>query len=386
MAASGEPSTLGEWLGKVTLFPKGRVKSLIRGGHVEVEGSVENDRSRVLEQDDVVVVSLTRDFVLSGHAAYTNTDDNHSSLDPNSGYNDGLNFANADAFLSSSSSSSSSSTPAVEFPVSISLSFPHSTFIDFASNPLNAVMLPKNVIGYVFPSRAISVCGLGGNPEVDGPEGEPETCSVCMDDLAVTDHVGDGSLTRLSVCGWKHYFHADCISRWIEFGAQKCPVCSAICGTLIGNMPGGTFTVQREPDMSVAGNEDVGTIVISYSFPNGIQGDNHYHPGRPYYGTGRTAYLPDTPEGIEVLGLLRLAFIRRVMFTVGTSVTTGAEDCVVWAGIHAKTNTAGGATSFGYPDPTYFDRVKAELADRGIYPSDLDGMDESEYFENVRLD
>lgn len=379
MAAGAETTTtLGDWLGTVTLFPKRRVKSLIRDGHVEVEGSVENDRGRVLEQDDVVVVTLTRDFVVAGHAAYTNTDESSPPVDPNSGYNDGLNFANAEAFAESSSSS-------VEFPISISLSYPNSTFIDFASNPLNAVTLPKNVGGYAFPSRALSVCGLNGNPDDDGPEGEPETCSVCMDDLAVTDHVEDGTLTRLSVCGWKHYFHADCIARWIEFGSQKCPVCGAICGTLIGNMPGGTFTVQREPDMSVAGNEDAGTIVISYSFPNGTQGDNHYHPGRPYYGTGRTAYLPDTPEGIEVLGLLRLAFIRRVMFTVGTSVTTGAEDCVVWAGIHAKTNTHGGATSFGYPDPTYFDRVKAEMADRGIHPSDLDDMDESEYFENVRL-
>lgn len=51
---------------------------------------------------------------------------------------------------------------------------------------------------------------------------------------------------------------------------------------------------------------------------------------------------------------------------VGTSVTTGRANTVVWNGIHHKTNTYGGTACFGYPDPTYFNRVKLELADKGI--------------------
>ena len=51
---------------------------------------------------------------------------------------------------------------------------------------------------------------------------------------------------------------------------------------------------------------------------------------------------------------------------MGTSVTTGATNVVVWNGIHHKTNTQGGPSFFGYPDPTYFNRVKLELADRGV--------------------
>jgi deltex len=84
-----------------------------------------------------------------------------------------------------------------------------------------------------------------------------------------------------------------------------------------------------------------------------------------YRGTRRHAYLPDTPEGREVLALLVKAFERRHSFLVGTSVTTGQNNVVVWS-VHHKTNTHGGSSSFGYPDPTYFNRVKHELADRGV--------------------
>jgi len=37
------------------------------------------------------------------------------------------------------------------------------------------------------------------------------------------------------------------------------------------------------------------------------------------------------------------------MFTIGTSVTTGMKDVVVWNGIHHKTSMKGGAANYGYP-------------------------------------
>mmetsp|Transcript_11375 Transcript_11375/g.19178 ORF Transcript_11375/g.19178 Transcript_11375/m.19178 type:complete len:91 (+) Transcript_11375:711-983(+) len=58
------------------------------------------------------------------------------------------------------------------------------------------------------------------------------------------------------------------------------------------------------------------------------------------------------------------AFRRRLSFLVGTSLTTGATNTVVWAGIHHKTSTSGGP--FGYPDGTYFSRVREEFAMRDI--------------------
>jgi len=116
-----------------------------------------------------------------------------------------------------------------------------------------------------------------------------------------------------------------------------------------------------EKGLNCHGFEKFGTWEITYQFPNGKQ-----KSGVPYRGTSRIAYVPDTEEGREVVTLLVKAFERRHSFIVGTSVTTGATNCVVWSGIHHKTNTHGGATSFGYPDSTYFNRVKLEMADRGV--------------------
>ena len=83
--------------------------------------------------------------------------------------------------------------------------------------------------------------------------------------------------------------------------------------------------------------------------------------GANYSGTRRNAFLPGNPDGIEVLGLLILAFQRKLTFLVGTSLTTGRKDTVVWAGIHHKTSESGGVSCFGYPDETYFARVKGEM-------------------------
>lgn len=103
-----------------------------------------------------------------------------------------------------------------------------------------------------------------------------------------------------------------------------------------------------------------GTIIINYHFPSGKRNGKHYS------GTSRVAYLPNTPEGNEVLDLLKEAFERKLTFTVGRSVTTGLDNQVVWNGIHHKTSISGGSSNFGYPDPTYLTRVKEELACKGI--------------------
>ena len=68
---------------------------------------------------------------------------------------------------------------------------------------------------------------------------------------------------------------------------------------------------------------------------------------------------------IQVLGLLVKAWERRLTFTIGTSVTTGESDTVVWNEIHHKTETTNNS-GHGYPDPNYLDNVTAELAVHGI--------------------
>ena len=52
---------------------------------------------------------------------------------------------------------------------------------------------------------------------------------------------------------------------------------------------------------SLSGYEGHETIKITYDIPDGTQGHNHPNPGRRYAGGTRVAYLPDTPEGREVL-------------------------------------------------------------------------------------
>ena len=70
--------------------------------------------------------------------------------------------------------------------------------------------------------------------------------------------------------------------------------------------------------------------------------EEHPYPGQEYYGTSRTAYLPNNDEGQKVHRLLKEAFRRRLVFTVGRSRTTGCDNQVTWNDIHHKTNPHGG--------------------------------------------
>jgi deltex-like protein len=179
-----------------------------------------------------------------------------------------------------------------------------------------------------------------------------DDCVICMD--AMQDPL------KLD-CG--HSFCGNCIADYFEKGQPKCPSCGQLFGVLRGNQPDGTFSKYRNGNMHLAGYEKDGTIQITYSFPGGIQTDEHPHPGKFYKGTTRSAYLPDSPEGREVCDLLERAFKERLLFTIGRSITTGQDDVIVWNDIHQKTKPTG---EHGYPDATYLDRVKAELAAKGI--------------------
>ena len=79
-----------------------------------------------------------------------------------------------------------------------------------------------------------------------------------------------------------------------------------------------------------------------------------------------------------MLLLLVKSFQRRLTFTLGFSVVRGRDNCVVWNGVHHKTNTHGGSTRYGYPDPTYMNRVKHELALKGVRLDDDQKVNEAE--------
>ena len=188
---------------------------------------------------------------------------------------------------------------------------------------------------------------------------ESERCAICMCDFEPSD---DGQVVHLSKCK-EHFFHQSCIQSALIGAALKCPVCGVTYGQMEGTMPSGRMRVDLVPDLQCA-SFPPGSWLLSYDFRDGVQDDIHYS------GNSRQALLPNTEEGREVLRLFICAFYRRHTFKVGTSVTTGVADTVVWAGIHHKSSAEGGATNFGYPDPTYFVRVKEELATRGVFYSD----------------
>ncbi|KAJ8403982.1 hypothetical protein AAFF_G00343320 [Aldrovandia affinis] len=192
---------------------------------------------------------------------------------------------------------------------------------------------------------------IGG--QAQAPADEEENCPICMD-----------TFKEKKTLKCKHEFCSDCIGMSIKTMGPCCPVCKEMFGKLEGNQPDGNMKCRRIA--TKLPGFPCGTIEIDYSIYGGIQTERHPNPGRPFYTTQRTAYLPDNSEGNAVLDLLKRAFDQKLIFTVGTSSTTGAEDQVTWNDIHHKTNIHGGPQSYGYPDPGYLKRVKEELKAKGI--------------------
>uniref|UniRef100_A0A3Q3B4G2 E3 ubiquitin-protein ligase n=1 Tax=Kryptolebias marmoratus TaxID=37003 RepID=A0A3Q3B4G2_KRYMA len=157
----------------------------------------------------------------------------------------------------------------------------------------------------------------------------------------------------------KHEFCKACLQKSMKHNGPICPVCKDVFGAMEGDQPEGKMTWFKSPS-SLPGFEGFGHIIITYDIPHGKQTEKHPQPGQYYSGINRTAYLPDNKEGNEVLKLLEKAFEQKLIFTVGTSRTTGLDHQVTWNDIHHKTSI------FGYPDPMYLSRVKEELKAKGI--------------------
>ncbi|XP_078364658.1 E3 ubiquitin-protein ligase TRIM45-like isoform X2 [Oculina patagonica] len=189
--------------------------------------------------------------------------------------------------------------------------------------------------------------------ETSGDSASETECPICLD-----------TVTNARTLKCKHVFCTECLETALKHD-NRCPVCKDVQCVIKGNQPEGQMQFHKS-HQSLPGYYDCGTITIDYYFPSGTQGQEHPNPGRRYDGTRRTAYLPANQEGNEVLQLLRRAFDARLVFTVGTSVTTGRQNQVIWNDIHHLTNITGGPQGFGYPDPDYLRRVKEDLAAKGI--------------------
>uniref|UniRef100_A0A8C8TSG0 E3 ubiquitin-protein ligase n=1 Tax=Peromyscus maniculatus bairdii TaxID=230844 RepID=A0A8C8TSG0_PERMB len=205
-----------------------------------------------------------------------------------------------------------------------------------------------------------------------------EDCTICMERL-VTASGYEGVLRNKSVrpelvgrlgrCG--HMYHLLCLvamySNGNKDGSLQCPTCKAIYGEKTGTQPPGKMEFHVIPH-SLPGFADTQTIRIVYDIPTGIQGPEHPNPGKKFTARGfpRHCYLPNNEKGRKVLRLLITAWERRLIFTIGTSNTTGESDTVVWNEIHHKTEFGSNLTGHGYPDASYLDNVLAELTAQGV--------------------
>ncbi|XP_077152414.1 putative E3 ubiquitin-protein ligase DTX2 isoform X2 [Ranitomeya variabilis] len=205
-----------------------------------------------------------------------------------------------------------------------------------------------------------------------------EDCIICMEtltsasgysDSSESKHIKDTAVGKLKKCG--HIFHQLCMFEMYNSGNKdgslQCPACKTIYGEKTGTQPNGKMDIFPIPQ-SLPGHQDCATIHIVYTIHAGIQGPEHPNPGKPYTARGfpRHCYLPDNAKGRLVLELLKLAWTRRLIFTIGVSSTTGESDTVVWNEIHHKTEMNSNITGHGYPDPNYLDNVIAELSAQGV--------------------
>uniref|UniRef100_A0A4W5LLK0 E3 ubiquitin-protein ligase n=1 Tax=Hucho hucho TaxID=62062 RepID=A0A4W5LLK0_9TELE len=252
-----------------------------------------------------------------------------------------------------------------------------------SANGLSIPAIPVQLNGSTSVSSALAV--LAQKPEdvlhrymEEVASAQDEDCIICMDRLSCPSDYDVASEGAQSIqpgavgkfkCG--HTLHMLCMlamyNNGTKDGSLQCPSCKTIYGEKTGTQPKGKMEIYSI-SQSLPGHLDCGTIQIIYSITNGIQGPEHPNPGQPYTSRGfpRFCFLPDNNKGRKVLELLKVAWTRRLIFTVGTSSTTGEPDTVVWNEIHHKTEMMSNVSGHGYPDPNYLDNVLSELASQGV--------------------
>lgn len=84
----------------------------------------------------------------------------------------------------------------------------------------------------------------------------------------------------------------------------------------IGDMPDGKMAWSLNDKIKLSGF-DCETIVIEYKFRSGVTPNGIF-----YNATQRMAFLPNNDEGLNILKMFIVAFIKRLTFTIGTSLTS----------------------------------------------------------------
>ncbi|XP_041672713.1 uncharacterized protein si:busm1-163l24.3 isoform X2 [Cheilinus undulatus] len=140
---------------------------------------------------------------------------------------------------------------------------------------------------------------------------------------------------------------------------SQCKVCHKAEQTPLGSQ--GKMETSKI-HLSLPGHKRDTAIKIIYIIPDGIQGERHPSPGKPFKGGVFEAFFPDCEETRKLLPRLQKAFRKGLTFTVAEKAT-GAK--VIWDCIPHKTSVHGGRLS-GYPDSSYLTRLSAVLTSKGI--------------------
>jgi Deltex C-terminal domain/Ring finger domain len=206
------------------------------------------------------------------------------------------------------------------------------------------------IIKYTAPEALMCADASNALLGVQGEAVYGADCSICL--ARLRNH---GPVVSLADCS--HQFHSSCIENSIKH-AQKCPLCRAPIGAPQGKMPSGTMQIEVRPGLTCSGHS-AGTRLITYRIYEGRQKVYHENPGKMHGWAHRIAYVPDCQEGRNLIKRLKFAFAHDLIFTVGTSLTSGTPNSVTWSSIHHKTNLSEGA--HGYPDPGYFINANEDL-------------------------
>lgn len=215
---------------------------------------------------------------------------------------------------------------------------------------------------------------VAGLPPTNGTECE---CPICRCDLKTPDGGDNAESNPSSMCDnamnpdgvfrlqCGHHYHSQCLEQWFQ-NKRRCPECQQDFGKVTGDQPRHACMEWHTEQFPLPGHRTKETIVIDFTFPEGVSDDGVHYKGRRPKG-----YLPGNVQGAILLELFKVAFRRRVMFGLGHSMTTNAYRPTF--NIHIKTSTHRGITGHGYPDDDYFQRSLEELRTNGVTMADLQG-------------
>uniref|UniRef100_A0A182Q4P1 E3 ubiquitin-protein ligase n=1 Tax=Anopheles farauti TaxID=69004 RepID=A0A182Q4P1_9DIPT len=196
------------------------------------------------------------------------------------------------------------------------------------------------------------------------PRAQP--CPMCLEELRP-----DSSKVNVVLTRCRHQMHLDCLNNlllkqrrtdpWLKQYYIECPTCMSVYGVKYGNQPHGTMCCELVA--TVPGNTPTAVHKITFNFTSGLQGYQHPNPGKPFFAVGfpRHCFLPNTSLGMKMVYYLDVAFKRRLLFTIGRSVTTGSDDVVMWT--HPEYMSQ---LTTMFPDPEIVDRCLQQLVHLGV--------------------